>query len=458
MAKLGERPGVALDPGRGFAVDLPPRFEKLKPGPGLPAEEVLADQRRRLHGATIALVDTAGWSNVRVRSLARAAGVSTATFYKHFLDADDCLASTFEALLAKALRACRTAQRRQRDWRDALQATVATFFEQLAADPRAARLVLVEIYAGGPRARRRIGQSVDELERLVSASFTGAPKGMKPPRHLVAGMTAGFLRVARTTTLAGRVGDLPGLANEVCDWLLSLPSTDVLSLLAADVGIVERSAGEGSFAPVTSESQDPRVTLDDRERLLRAAHKIAAAEGFSSLTVPRLRLESGVSRRRFDAIFTSVDECFLESVERVALTAAGDADSWSTSATDWSHRTCRVVLALCAQAARRRVEARLAFLGIFATGRTGLLWRERTIGRLATELRATVPLELRPSQVVAEASTAAGWHIVQSDIAARRARGLPRVAPLLSYLLLAPMIGSAAASEAISSSNDGMSR
>jgi AcrR family transcriptional regulator len=452
MAKLGERSGVALDTDRGFTVDLQPRFEKLKPGPGLPAEQVRVDQRRRLHGAMIALMDISGWSRVRVRSLARAAGVSTATFYKHFLNADDCLGSTFEALMARMLRHCSAAQRRQADWRDSLRATVATLFEDLAAEPRAARLVLIEVFAGGARSRKRIGHAIEELEMLVSGSFTSAPRAVVPPRHLVAGMTAGILRVARTTTLAGRVDELPGLADVVSDWLLSLPSTEVVSLLAAaDNDSAERPSSGDAPSPACTEPPGARISLDDRERLLRAAHKLAAAEGFSSLTVPRLRLESGVSRRRFDAIFESVDQCFLESVERLAGAAAADADAWSASAADWRHRTCRVVSALCTQAARNRAEARLAFLGIFATGRTGLLWRERTVGRMAAELRGTVPVEHRPSQVVAEASIAASWHIVQSDIAARRARGLPRVAPLLNYVLLAPVIGSRTASDAIQS-------
>ena len=66
----------------------------------------------------IALVDSAGWSGVRVRTLARTAGVSTATFYKHFANADECLASTYDAVMATALRHSAAAQRRQPIGRD----------------------------------------------------------------------------------------------------------------------------------------------------------------------------------------------------------------------------------------------------------------------------------------------------------------------------------------------------
>jgi AcrR family transcriptional regulator len=450
MAESGDGSGLAVGSDQGLAVDLQPLFRKLKPGPGLPAERVLADQRRRLHGAMIALVDGAGWSGVRVRSLARAAGVSTSTFYKHFANTDECLASTFDAVMATALRRSAAAQRRQPDWSESLRAAVAKLMEDLAGEPRAARLALLDVFAAGPSARKRIGGAVGELEQLLAASFTTAPRTVTAPRHLVAGMTAGMLRVARTTTLAGRGEELPGLANELCDWMLSLPNPEVLSLLAKPAGTAaSRSRREPRPFPTEGAAGCDGGLADDRERLLRAAVKLATMEGFANVTAPRLRAEAGVSRRRFEAGFESLDECFLDGVETVAGEAAERARSWSKGTAGWERRTCRFVLALCAQAARDRASARLAFRGIFGAGRTGLLRRERMVGRVATELRATVPAARRPSPIAAEASVAAAWHIAQSDIAAGRARALPAVAPLLSYVVLAPIVGAPEAVAAV---------
>jgi AcrR family transcriptional regulator len=452
MADSGEASGAVVDSGEGLGVDLQPLFRKLKPGPGMPAEQVLADQRRRLQGAMIAVVDTAGWSGVRVRTLARTAGVSTATFYKHFANADECLASTYDAVMAMAVRHSAAAQRRQSDWQGSLRAAVGTLMEDLAGEPRAARLALLDVFAAGPSARKRIGRAVTELERLVGASFAEAPRSVTAPRHLVAGMTAGMLRVARTTTMAGRGDELPGLTDQLGDWMLSLPHPEVLSLLAAPAGIESgRMRREPTPFPAIGEPDRDRrgATDDDRQRLLRAAVKLAAVDGFASLTAPKLRTEAGVSRRRFEASFESVDECFLEAVEMLAGDAAARAGSWSGGAGEWERRTCRFVLALCAQAARNRAQARLAFLGIFVAGRAGLLKRERMVGRTAAELRDTVPAERRPSAIAAEASVAAVWHIAQSDIAAGRARNLPAVAPLLSYVVLAPIVGAQTAAVAV---------
>lgn len=450
MAGSRDRSGAVLDSDQGgIAVDLQPLFEKLKPGPGLPPDRVVADQRRRLHGAMIALVDQSGWSTVRVRSLAGAAGVSTATFYKHFVNTDDCLASTYDAVMDEVVRRASSAQRRESDWKGALRATVATVGEALAADPRATNLALFDIFAGGPDARKRTGSGVGKIEQMLAASFATAPREVTPPRHLVAGMTAGLIHVARTTALTSRADELPRFTEEISDWMLALPDPEVLSLLTAPSDGSADPRREAHPFPAESLVGGGSVVSGDRERLLRAAAKLVARDGFANLTAPGLRREAGVSRRRFESFFESLEECFLEAVEATAGDAAARAQAWSAEAEEWERRTCRFVLAVCAQAARSRTAARLAFLGVFAAGRAGLIRRERMLGRVAARLRPTVPSTLRPSPIVTEASVAAAWHIAQSNVAAGRTRGLPEVAPLLSYVVLAPLIGPQTATSAI---------
>jgi AcrR family transcriptional regulator len=430
-----------------LAIGLQPLFTKLKPGPGLAPEQVFADQRRRLHAAMTELVHHDGWGGIRVRSLAQTAQVSTATFYRHFPNADACLASTHKALVAAKI--CRlSGQSSHPVWHESLRGTIAAFMLELALDPRSTRLMLVDIFAGGPTARKSIGPAVDELEGMLAASFAKAPTSVIPPRHLLAGMTAGMLRIARTTTLAGRVEELPDLAEEIGDWMVSLPDPAVLSLLA---GTVEDPGRHRERCPFPGIAGPPgaEAVWSERERLLRAVFKLAATKGLSKVTASRLRAEAGVSRRTFDATFHSVEECLLESVEGELTDFAAGADGWSLSAADWRQRTCRFVLAICAQAARHRALARLAFLGSIAAGHTGLLWRERMIGRIAAEFRQTVPAAHHLSPIAAEASVAASWHIVQTDVAARRASDLPRVAPLLSYVILAPVVGSHSAASMI---------
>jgi AcrR family transcriptional regulator len=394
-----------------------------------------------------ALADEDGWSRVRVRAVARTAGVSTSTFYKHFGNTDECFASTFDAAMAKVLQHSAAAQRQRTEWRGALRAVVASVADQLAGDCQAARLTLLEVFSAGPGARRRIGHAVTELERLVAGSFETATTPVPAPRHLVAGMTAGMVRVARTTTAAGRGEELPALADELAEWMLSLPDLEIVSLLRASGGKAGRERREPRPFPDMTAADGG--TADERERLLRAAARLAAADGYASLTAPEVRSDAGVSRRRFDANFDDLEQCFLDAVETVADESVAQATSWAAEADDWSVRVSRSVLALCAKAARARPLARLAFLEILAPGRPGLQRRERLVGRAAAALCATAPEDCRPSPLTAEASVAAAWHIAQAEVAAGRARKLPAIAPLLSYVILAPVVGPASASAAI---------
>ncbi len=432
--------------------DPGPIFRKLKPGPGLPPDQVVADQRRRLQGAMLTLVDRVGWRGVKVRLLSETAGISTGTFYKHFADADECLASTYDAVMATALRHSQAAQQTQTEWPQSLRASVATLMDDLSSEPRAGRLALFHVFTGGPGTRKRIAYSVGDLEQLLAASFALAPIDVRPPRHLVAGMTAGMLRVARKTTLAGRADELPGLAEELTDWMLALPSPDVHSLsesAARGYAGADRPDRNGTFGERIS--MGSYAIGDDRERLRRAAVRLTTQEGFSALTAPRLRAEVGVSRRRFASHFDDAESCFLDGVGRIAEEAAARAQGWSRDYDGWERQVCRFILDLCAQAAADRVHSRLTFLGIFATGRQGLLWRERMVERTGAELRATVPAGTRQSLIAAEASVAAAWHIAQADIAAGRTGTLPAVAPLLSYVVLAPVVGARTASAVIQS-------
>ncbi len=440
MSDWGEALDVAGDHGPKLGTALRPLFDKLKPGPGLPADLVIADQHRRLQGALVALVDEEGWEEVRVRSLVRAAGVSTTTFYKHFADIDECLVSTFDSIVEGAVKRAVEAGRREGDFHASLVASVGSLMRTWADEPSAARLVLIDIFDAGSGPRKRISSMVGKFEALLAISFERAPEKSSLPRPLIAAMAAGMMHVTRTTLLADRTAELPVLAEQLVDWMSSLPGPEVLQLIEH-----QETAGAARARREREPFPEPIRCLEgvgDRERLLRAAVKVVTADGLTALTPPRLRAEAEVSRRSFDALYKSVDECFLDSIETVATDAATEAREWSTAAPDWQRQTCRFTLAICAQAARNRPQARLAFLATLATGRAGFLRRERMVIHLASFLRATVPSPRRPSVLTAEASTAASWQLAQSTLTAGRARSLPRLSPLMTYLVLAPIVGS----------------
>lgn len=428
---------------RRLSIELLPLFEKLKPGPGLSRDQVLANQQLRLRTAIISLVATRGWNGVRVRTLARMANVSSASFYRSFSNTDECLASAVEETMAEVARRARSVQRPDADWHVSLRAVLKAIAEQMASHLDATRVFLVDAFSAGPATRRRVPPAIADLENVLIRSFETAPNAPPVPRHLVAGMTAGMLRVIRRAALSGDLEELPALAGPLSQWMASLAQHEVISLLTRPS---PPSRPERRPFP-TAAGEGPPPAAGDRDCLLRAAARISATEGYASLDPARIRMEAGVPRRRFEQIFPDAEECFLESVDRVATEETARAHAWSTSADGWARRTCRLIHALSAQAARKPHLGRLVFIEVVAAGRAGLFRREQLITRASTALLETVPPDLQLSELSAEASVAAAWHIAQVDIACGRGRLLPAVAPLLSYVILAPITGATTAAE-----------
>lgn len=432
------RDGPGLLNEEAASLEARPRHRKLKPGPGLSPHVVYADQRRRLRAATIDLVAERGYERVTVRALAKHAGVSTRTFYRHFADATDCLGFAVESTLESTLRRMADASSEAQGRDEAVRLAVASMMRHFSGHPDAASVALVEAFAGGPTVLTRMNAMIATIEGLFSELLNGAPESAAVSRRLVGGLLAGAMRVARKTTIAGRAEELPALAPEVSGWMLAL----VASPPGSGLGATPRGEShsdlhrESQPFPDSGRLGDGGIG-DERERILRATLRLAASDGLPGLRIPRIRSVAGVSRRAFDSHFANVTECFLDAVEWLVRSAAARAQAWVERDAGWDRRTARLVLALCAQAARNGPLARLVFAGILDAGRDGLVRREQflTIGAewIQNDLArlATGPL------VALEASVAAAWQIAYAEVAPEKTEHLPGLSPLLTHVILA---------------------
>ena len=121
--------------------------DKLHPGPGMAASDVAAHQSARIHRAMIEIVADQGYEAVKVRELVHLAGVSSAAFYKHFKDKEDCFLRTHDLVVRRATRRIISSQEGEEDWRTRPRLVFEAFARELKDDPGAAYLVLVEAYA-----------------------------------------------------------------------------------------------------------------------------------------------------------------------------------------------------------------------------------------------------------------------------------------------------------------------
>src|SRR3954454_9150718 len=121
------------------------RYPMLKPGPGLSAEDVAAHQRGRLQTAMVELVAEHGYNGFAVATLSNHASVSKRDFYKHFGGKEGCLLATYDDIVSHSVRGILAAAEGEKEWRERLRLGFLAFADQIASNPDAARLALVEV-------------------------------------------------------------------------------------------------------------------------------------------------------------------------------------------------------------------------------------------------------------------------------------------------------------------------
>jgi AcrR family transcriptional regulator len=421
-------------------------YRKLSPGPGRPAREVALHQRARIHGAMVEIVGERGYRAVTVRELARLAGVSTRAFYEHFDGKEDCFLRTYELVVQRAAGRIVAAQRGECDWEGRLQCAFSAFAEEIEGRPHAGRLALVETLAVGPSALEQMRRAEGMFEAMLGESFSKAPDEVETPALIVKGIVAGLGGVARTRLLEDGERELPDIAEELMEWALSYRCPAAAEIEGFDSGPMPASAGESeAFAGAESDG----MLGDERALILSAVAKLAAADGYWQLTVPRIRSAAGVSRRSFDAQFESVEECFLAALELRVERALTQAKRAYVEAPSWPLGIHRALGALCDRIARDPVLGRLGFAEAFAPGLDSMRRRESIMASISALFRESAPAELRPSELTAEASVAAIWGILHYYVGSGQAQRLGQVVPVLSYLALAPALGAPVAADAL---------
>jgi AcrR family transcriptional regulator len=422
---------------------------KLKPGPGLPATQVAEHQRARIHSAMIEIVAAHGYSAVKVREVVLLAGVSTRAFYEHFNSKEDCFLRTYEMVVRRASQRIIASQAGEPDWRARPLMVFEGFIRGLESEPDEARFALIEAYAAGPAALELARRAERTFELMLGESFARAPDGVTVPRLVLEGMVGGIAGVVRGRLRADRDSEIAGLGAELTTWALSYPGESAGALAGLDGQAVWRntmlepltlSSGEGETWPPTG----------DRALLLAAVSTLFATSGYGRLTITRIRSEAKVSRKIFDANFNDVEGCFLAALEHKAGEAAMQAARAQAAGSSWPGGIYRGIAALCEQVANEPLLARVCLADDFVEGSLGAQARLRLLTAMADQLGDRVPIDLRRSPLITEASGGAIWslfhHHIVRDWAQRQ-----QLAASLAFMALAPVIGDVAAVSSIQS-------
>jgi len=194
------------------------------------------------------------------------------------------------------------------------------------------------------------------------------------------------------------------------------------------------------------------VVRSQRERLLEAMVRVAAAKGYEATTVTDVVEVAGVSRETFYETFEDKEACFLEAYDAVIdVLVAHVASAFESAAGEpWPERIAAGLGALAGLLATEADIARMAMVEVTAAGEDA---RERYRAALA---RFTPFLEegrtysgqgdeLPPD--TARFAIGAATSMIFDEIRAGRGPELERILPDLVFAVLMPYLGPEAAED-----------
>jgi AcrR family transcriptional regulator len=395
-----------------------------------------------------------GCGGATVAHVIEHAEVSRATFYKHFRDREACFLAAYQQIVSDLLAETRAAASGRSG--DALRRVLEVLLGSLAADPEAARVVLVEAFGAGAGIRTQHDRFISAIEATVDRHLVAQGNGgLYVPATALLGGVAGTtsIRVLRGTT-----GGSSELIDGMVSWAESYRIPAPCPQWPPQYG---RQLGEPPAA-ATAPPEGPRTALPRgrsalsagevaqmrRDRILAATARLVAAKGYERLTIADIVASAGVTRSFFYAQFGNKEEAFL-AAQTVALQESIGAAAWGYfGQEEWADRIWAAGAAMLDYVARNPALAHLATVETHAAGIEAL--RRQHQSRLAYTLFLEDGCRLAPEpppQIYSEMIAWAVFAMIRRRVLDRRTAEIVELLPQAAYVVLAPFIGAVEAME-----------
>jgi AcrR family transcriptional regulator len=497
------------------------RYRRLPTGAhGIDPEEVKRDQRERLQNAIIELIAERGYQAVRILDLTKLARVSRPTFYSLYEDKEELFLAAYDEIAQRTAKTVIEAYEAQDAPNGRLQAAIRSFAELAASAPEAMSLMVLGAFGAGPKAIERRNRTLRALEHSIRVSRDGASAGARG--RAAGGKTGGsgaaraqetgedltvkvILGGIREVTAArlrqGRVGELPGLADELATWAACYPVKLPAGLRAPSPARPgrrgsdeesgegegpERESGQAGSAGDSAELQAagrtgrragarggaqseralraegrlpsgrhdlPRqfIVKNQRERIVDATAAIVAERGLANLTIPEIARRANVSHQTFYEMYPTKHDAFL-GTQKVGLHQAlrVTVAAYEENKEDWPRGVAAGLRALLGYLASEPAHAHLILVDTFAASPEAIEIRDTSIHAFAAYLQPGYHHASKQGSgavgpavpgVAPEAIAGGIWQVLNYYIEDERTDELPEVAPQLIYAALTPFIG-----------------
>jgi len=402
------------------------RERKLSPGRGTPPEEVVKSQRERLFGAMVAVVSEKGYEATRVSDLLEVSGVSRKAFYEHFADKRECFLAAIETLVEAGTAIMLHGYNAPGSWEERVQSGLEAFTRLLVAQPAAARMCFVEIYAAGEPAIALVERTFGEFGEVLGAALEEEPDRAGMPPEIVRALVGGLRKVIHTRLHRGREADLEGIAPALTRWAMTYyPPPEPLRQ-----GKRPKRTADGELRALAEH--------DQAERIMRAVAEAVAERGYAETTLDDIVGRAACSLSTFYSYFADKEEAMLATLDR------GGAPAFRRGG-EWPQAVRTSLGAMLSYAIEEPAFAKLGAVDVYAAGRRALEQRDQVMEGMGVLLAHGYEIEPGASPIAAEAIGGAIYALTYDQVLAGGPESLPEIAPLATYIALTPFLGPAEA-------------
>jgi AcrR family transcriptional regulator len=372
-----------------------------------------------------------GYSAVRVEDLLVIAGVSRATFYRHFDDKSDCFRATIQALLDIGLDSISAALEASDPWEQRLEKAVRSVLSLVAAEPAAARICLLDSYAAGADGIKPVEVALTRACEVAHESLVRLPGHEETPPEVGQAVIGGLHRVLSTYLWHGREAELPELTPRLVEWATSFPPPVP--------GIDTRVRRPRLRAP-----RDPLIGRDPHERLIRAFAEAVGKHSLPRTTISHIAASGSVSQTTFYKHFKDKDDALEAALDLSGTHLVAAALPAARRAPTWPLAIHRALESVCRFLATEPSFARLRATEVYAAGPRAIAQRDAAWNQIVAEL---IPPEVRQGSSALSLAAGGGaiYALAYRKVQQDELEELPSLAPTFTYILLSPLLGPEAA-------------
>jgi len=181
---------------------------------GLAPDVVASHQRDRLFAATVELVAKRGYRNTSIDHIVKAARVGYVAFYDLYEGKEDCFLAAFDRIVAEATEALAEAVADEPEWPRRMAVGLACLLDLIVAEPRRARVALVEVQAAGPDAYARYEAAVDRAAPLLREGRAHGEEAADLSDTLEEAVLGGLIWIVHQRLVKGELSDADALLGE----------------------------------------------------------------------------------------------------------------------------------------------------------------------------------------------------------------------------------------------------